>query len=309
MAVQTVTLGVERCREAAVPGDLIGLCQVFGIPRVAEWFRICAVEMEQGRDMTNATKDASLLDAPTETALDVQPIGGGVALFERLARDPSVDVEKLERLIAMQERILDRNATGAFNAAFSEMQSAIPEISEKGQIRNKEGGVQSKYATNEDIQKVLRPILQAFGFSLSFRTEWPDKKTIKVIGILTHREGHARESEFLSDADTSGNKNSVQALGSAISYGRRYTTLDLLNITSRGQDDDGATADDHKKPPAPDGYEGWFIDMEAQADHGWAALSEAYNKSKPEYRNYTARQNAAAWAALKNRAGKVKATR
>lgn len=290
-----------------MPGDLIGLCQVFGIPRVAEWFRICAVEMEQGRDMTNATKDASLLDEPqSDTALEAQPTGGGVAMFERLARDPSVDVEKLERLIAMQERILDRNATGAFNAAFSDMQSEIPEISERGQIKNKDGNTQSKYATNEDIQKVLRPILQKFGFSLSFRTEWPDKKTIKVIGILTHREGHARESEFLSDADTSGNKNSVQALGSAISYGRRYTTLDLLNITSRGQDDDGAKADDHKKPEPPDGYEGWAIDMSAKADEGWPALSKTWKASKPEYRDYATKYDSAAWKALRAKAEKVR---
>lgn len=244
--------------------------------------------------------------APAATNLQKRPRRDETELmFERLARDPNVDVEKLERLIGMRERLQDQAAKSAFNAAFSEMQAEIPEITERGEIKNKEGKVQSKYAKNEDIQKVLRPILQQFGFSLSFRTEWPGPKTVKVVGILTHRDGHSRESEFLSDADQSGSKNSVQALGSAISYGRRYTTLDLLNITSRGADDDGQAVSKLSQPEAPDGYDDWLTDMGATADEGLAKLHAAWNKSKREYREYTSKHNAARWAALKTKAGKV----
>lgn len=252
----------------------------------------------------NAVKEVELV--PRDDAQPPVPQGSELVLmFERLAKDPAVDVEKLERLIAMQERILDHNAKAAFNSAFSEMQAEIPEINERGQIKNKEGNVQSKYATNEDIQAALRPILQRFGFSLSFRTEWPDKKTIKVVGILTHREGYTRESEFLSDADTSGNKNSVQALGSAISYGRRYTTLDLLNITSRGMDDDGQSVSKLGKPEPPAGYEDWQADMAAAADEGTPALSAAWNKSKKEFQRYAAKFDTGSWERLKARAAKV----
>ena len=38
--------------------------------------------------------------------------------------------------------------------------------------------------------------------------------------------------------DLTGSKNAVQAAGSSVSYGKRYTVSALLNLTSRGEDDD-----------------------------------------------------------------------
>jgi hypothetical protein len=167
-----------------------------------------------------------------------------VPMFERLARDKSVNPEKLERLIAMQERILKHQARAAFDSAFAEMQGDIPEIDEKGRIiiTSEDGqpkGAPRPYAKNEDIQLALRPILKAHGFALSFRTEWPENGKIRIVGVLGHRDGHTKESTFEASADTSGKKNNIQAIGSTISYGHRYTTKDLLNITSRGEDTDG----------------------------------------------------------------------
>ena len=52
-------------------------------------------------------------------------------------------------------------------------------------------------------------------------------------GDLTHARGHSEKVWLQASRDDSGNKNAIQALGSTISYGRRYTTCDLLNITSR----------------------------------------------------------------------------
>ena len=161
-------------------------------------------------------KEVTLLDAAAEQpkALAV-PDTGAVAMFERLARDPSVDVDKLERLIAMQERIIRHNAEASFNAAFSQMLPEVPTIIERAQADK------FKYAPLQDIVEPLRPVLARHGFSVSFRTEWPDPKTVKVIGILAHSAGHSRQSEFMSAADTSGSKNAIQALGSAVMYGKR----------------------------------------------------------------------------------------
>ncbi len=230
-----------------------------------------------------------------------------MTMVERLASDPNVDVSKLERLIAMNERAQERLAKESFNTAFVAMATEIPEITERGQIKNKEGQVQSQYARFEDIQKVVKPILQRHGFSLSFRSEFPDKKTVKVIGVLSHHAGHARESEFMSEADTSGSKNAIQGLGSAVSYGRRYTAIDLLNITSRGKDDDGQGTDKLNQPPAPAGFDEWLINMEGVAANGLSALEKAFADSKREFREHVTRQEAKRWAALKTKAGKVKA--
>jgi hypothetical protein len=168
----------------------------------------------------------------------------GLALvIERLAINPTVDVSKLEQIILLQERVEAINARKAFNVAFANMQADIPTIGEDGHTDK------TSYATLENIIDVVRPILRTHGFALNFRTEWPDKQTVKVVGILTHREGHAQESEFLSEADQSGSKNAIQALGSAVSYGRRYTVRDLLNIVTRGQDDDGQRANQRRQAP------------------------------------------------------------
>lgn len=225
------------------------------------------------------------------------PQGDHVALmFERLAKDPGVDVEKLERLIAMQERILKHNAESAFNAAFAAMQPEIPVIAERGRTDK------ASYAELEDIVEAIRPILAKHGFALSHRTEWPDPSRVRIVGILTHREGHQRTSEFLSSADSSGSKNAIQALGSAVSYGRRYTTKDLLNIVTRREDDDGLVSESFKAPETPAGYDDWWADMTACSEEGWPKLSQAWGRSSQEYRAYTQRHNKVKWDGLKKKA-------
>jgi len=225
-----------------------------------------------------------------------------VLMFERLAANKDVDVAKLERLIAMQEHILAHQARAAFNHAFAAMQAEIPTILEGAAG---DGGKWT-FAPLEDIQTVLRPILVRHGFGLSFRTEWPDPSTIKVIGLLTHRDGHERTSEFLAAADTSGSKNAIQARGSAVSYGRRYTTKDLLNITTRGADDDGRTAIAPTPTPTPkaatlhpSGYLAWLDALRQTAQRGTAALERAWYDAPTALRRHLRTTNAALWQDLK----------
>lgn len=206
---------------------------------------------------------------PSQALASVEPI----TMFERLGADPNVSVDKLERLIAMQERIMDREAESAFNQDFTLMALEIPTIGEKAKTDK------TTYAPLEDIIDVIRPICARFGFSLGFQTEWPTEKTVKVIGILTHKQGHARRSEFLSAADQTGSKNAIQALASTVSYGKRYTTKDLLCIVTRKEDDDGAKSEKAKQPDSPKGYDDWLTDMQSAADEGWEAMAKAWDAS------------------------------
>lgn len=246
-----------------------------------------------------STKEATLLDAQAALPAKVEPAGDSVALmFERLAKDQSVDVEKLERLIAMQERILRVNAESAFNAAFSKMQPEIPVIIERGHTDK------GTFAELEDIVEAVRPILARHGFALTHQTQWPEPTRVRVIGILTHADGHQRTSEFLSGADTSGSKNAIQALGSAVSYGRRYTTKDLLCIVTRKEDDDAAKSEKYKQAPDPDGYDNWKADMEAVAGEGLAQLMAAFNKSSEVFRKRMAKVDVAWWERIRAKAPK-----
>lgn len=228
----------------------------------------------------------------------------GPSLFERLAVDPNVTVEKLERLIAMQEHILEVNAKSAFNAAFSLMQPEIPVIDEQGRIEVK-GTLRSTYATLEDIHDVIKPITARHGFAIRHRTEWPADKpgVIRIVGILSHKDGHAEESTFEAPMDRSDYRTDIQSMGSTVSYGRRYTTLDLLNIATRKADNDGQKP--AAKPEAPAGYTEWLTDMTAVAENGTKELQAAWNKSQSAFRAYLTQIDPIAWRNLKAKAAKV----
>ncbi|PTL89152.1 single-stranded DNA-binding protein [Halomonas litopenaei] len=158
-----------------------------------------------------------------------------IQVIERAALNPDVDIDKLERLLQMQERVLDRQALMAYSAAMAAMQTELPSIVERGKTNN------GHYATLEDIVDTVRPIMKKHGFAVSFRIQ-TQERGIQVTGVLMHQDGHREETSMLLPADGSGNKNAVQAFGSSTSYGKRYVLCALLNITTRGQDDNGQTA-------------------------------------------------------------------
>lgn len=168
--------------------------------------------------------------------------GALIAMIERVALNPSIDINKMERLLEMQERILARNAKVAFSAALATMQPELPVIERKGLIkvpaRDGKTGHETPYALWEDINEAIRPLLSKYGFALSFRIKKSDDR-VEVTGVLSHREGHSEETMLSLPMDTTGSKNNVQAIGSSVSYGKRYTAAALLNLTSRGEDDDG----------------------------------------------------------------------
>lgn len=185
--------------------------------------------------MTNAV---AKVETPQEPApANVSPM---LAMVERAARDPAVDIDKLERLWQMKERADALAARAAFDAAMADMQSELPSITERGEIKDRSGNVQSRYAKWEDVNTAIKPVMQAHGFALSFRTDFSDG--ITVVGVLSHSAGHREETSIKLPSDTSGSKNAVQAIGSSVSYGKRYTAGALLNLTSGGEDDGGVAA-------------------------------------------------------------------
>lgn len=165
-----------------------------------------------------------------------------MAIIERAALNPDVDAAKMDQLFALQEKVLSRNARTEYFRALAMMAGAMPAIEEKGKGHNN-----TKYAKWEDIQAAITPVLGQYGFALSFRTKVEDK-AIRVTAILAHREGHTEENELLLPADNSGSKNAVQAVGSSITYGFRYTACALLNIQTGITDDDGRAAGGDAEP-------------------------------------------------------------
>lgn len=167
-----------------------------------------------------------------------------IGAIERIARDPSISVDRIKQLIDLQRQLVQERRREAFDAAFAAMQPELPTITERGGIKDRAGKIQSTYAKWPDINEAIRPVLATHGFSLRHRVRQTDGLFI-VTGILSHVQGHREETDLVLPLDTSGSKNAVQAVGSTTSYGQRYTTKVLLNITSRApedRDDDGQAA-------------------------------------------------------------------
>jgi hypothetical protein len=125
-----------------------------------------------------------------------------------------------------------------FEEAFIGLQGDLPVIPELGSVPGGQGRDGYSYALWEDINERIRPVLVEHGFSLRFRVR-QDQGAVIVTAALVHVAGHREETELLLPVDGTGGKNSVQAVGSAVSYGKRYAASLLLNITTRGEDDDG----------------------------------------------------------------------
>lgn len=158
-----------------------------------------------------------------------------------LAANQDFDANKLEKMMDMQFRIETREAEKAFNRDLAIVQQTVPNIPKLA--RNNQ--TNSNYAKHEHIIQVITPILTQYGFSLSFTQDKSDfEKCIRIRATLSHRDGHSRNDYYVDvPIDDSGIKGSVNktpthAIGSSNSYGRRYLTCMILNL-STGDDYDG----------------------------------------------------------------------
>lgn len=159
-------------------------------------------------------------------------------IIERIRAGASL--EETREFYAFAREIQADEARVAFAADFAAMQAELPEIPKAGRIDIGKGKPQ-QYALWEDVNERIKPVLTKYGFGLTFRrADTADKVT--VTAILMHKAGHSDETSVPLPIDASGSKNAVQAYGSALSYGKRYSAGLLLNFTSRGEDDDGRAA-------------------------------------------------------------------
>jgi hypothetical protein len=181
---------------------------------------------------------------PEQRRQAVTPISNDnsiMAVISRAAADPTCDIEKMERLLAMHERMQAKTAEAAFNAAMAQMQCEIPTVAHGALNEHTD----KTYATLDDINVMLKPIMQAHGFAITFKVEHA-AAGVNVTGILMHRDGHREQTTMLLPLDIGKGRNAVQAVGSSTTYGKRYVMCALLNITTgdaRDRDDDGQAAE------------------------------------------------------------------
>lgn len=185
-----------------------------------------------------ASKAVSVEQAPDEKDREATIIN----VIARAASDPNTDVDKLERLLAMQERVLERAAEQTFNAAMLQAQEEMGPV-----LKNKENKeTHSKYADLEQVSKLMDPIIYRHGFTLSFGTaDCPYSAHYRVTCDVAHTGGFSKKYQADVPVDNTGpkgsqNKTMTHGFGSALSYGRRYLKLLIFDVATT--DDDGRMA-------------------------------------------------------------------
>ena len=138
-------------------------------------------------------RDDGVAIGPSNVASSAVSEGAAIlSMIERAARDPAVDINKMERLFQMQQEASARRARSEYLAAFSALQAGLPSVARRGKSHN------GKYARFEDVIEAVRGPLSQHGFSLSFRVERRDG-AIDVTGVLGHAGGtqNRRRCPFL----------------------------------------------------------------------------------------------------------------
>lgn len=173
-----------------------------------------------------------------------------LSIIERVATDESVDADKLERILNMQERIFDKNAEIQFNEAMADCQSELKPILKMSENRQTNSG----YVKLDLIIKHGSPVWTKHGFALSFGTDNSSLDNhVGITCIVSHRAGFSRTYRWDLPLDNAGikgsvNKTPIHASGSTVSYGRRYLTCMIFNIATQ-DDDDGQAANSPDAQP------------------------------------------------------------
>jgi len=202
-----------------------------------------------------STKLAKLLPPRELQVAAVQPTHdpGIIVKLIELASNPSVDIEKINALVATNERIMAITAKQAFDREFAAMQDELPIVGKNGRalVQHKNGGSHEiAFARFSDIRAAIDPVLKRHGFALRFRNRTEGDK-MTITGILSHEKGHREEDEFTSASDDTGGKNSIQAIGSVRQYGMRYTAVALLGLATEIDDDGNGASRPAAQPSSP----------------------------------------------------------
>lgn len=162
----------------------------------------------------------------------------------QIAVQQGADLQKLEKLMELQERWEANQARKAFDAAMSAAKAEIKPIVKNREVdfpaRN--GGTRTNYKYEDlaAIADAVDPILAKYGLSYRHRSK-QEGKILTVTCVMSHRDGHYEETSLFAGNDESGNKNAIQSIGSAATYLQRYTLKLALGLAT-SKDDDGKAA-------------------------------------------------------------------
>jgi ERF superfamily len=160
----------------------------------------------------------------------------------RIAVESGADLDRLERLMALQERWEATEARKAYDVAFTAFKDEAVRI-----IKNRgvtDGPLRGKrYAELFAVVNAVTPALSKHGLSASWKLTKDDKDWLEVTCTLKHVGGHFEVVSMGGPPDTGGAKNAIQARASTVSYLERYTLKAITGLSEQDDDRDGGGAE------------------------------------------------------------------
>lgn len=195
----------------------------------------------------------------------------------QIAVEKGADLDKLEKLMDLQERWEANEAKKAFTAAMASFKSDPPSIL-KSKLVNIPGGAKFIHATLADVCDGVCASLSKYGLSHKWEV-LQEPGRITVTCILTHERGHSERTTISAPPDDSGRKNSIQQIASTVTYLERYTLMAATGLAAKDMlDDDGSAAG--RSAPEPDA-EG---KAKLEACASLSSLQDAWKALTPEQR-------------------------
>lgn len=230
----------------------------------------------------------------------------------QLAMDKGVDLDRLEKLYALQREWEAHEARKAYIAAMAQFKENVPTILKDKHVsfETQKGVTEYDHATLGGVCEALISALAKVGITHDWDPDTRDPARIAVTCTLTHVLGHSKSVTLHAAPDNSGGKNSIQASSSTITYLERYSLLAAAGVATKDMPDDdgrgaGESQDEKEKPPAPDGYANWRDHMEAKAREGKQPHIDAFKASPENFRLYACDHDREWWEGSKAKAARV----
>ena len=156
------------------------------------------------------------------------------------AIEKGTDLDQLEKLMQLERTWKADQAREAFVEAMNDFRGEAIEVIKTREVSFGSGSNATNYmhADLADVVGAAVPHLSEHGLSHRWETS-QDNNQITVACILTHKLGHSESTSLTAGPDTSGAKNSIQAIGSTITYLERYTFMAATGLAAKGMDNDG----------------------------------------------------------------------
>lgn len=153
------------------------------------------------------------------------------------ALESGADLDRLEKLMEMQQTWERNEARKAYVAAMAAFKADPPELHKNKTVAY--GNTGYKHATLDHVAAEISKAMAPHGLSFTWDVDTSVPGTILVTCIVTHVQGHSERVSLPGAPDTSGSKNAIQATGSTVTYLQRYTLLAATGLAAKDQDDDG----------------------------------------------------------------------